>query len=71
MYSISDIAGPAADYGIAAENLKHFKAGANAAWGREHDLDKAEATYERKHGLEPFGGAARAFSFGWCWSAAH
>ena len=65
------------EYGVAEADLKHFKAGANAAWSDRwadeygaHDLDRAESHYERKHGLDPHGSASRAFSFGWCWSAA-
>jgi hypothetical protein len=66
------------EYEVSEENLKHFKAGANAAWSNayrdadgNYDLDKAEEKYETKHNLDGYGDAARAFTYGWCWSAAN
>lgn len=61
-------AGENNDYARYADSpmLKHFKAGANAAWRDDYNLERDEARYTSKHGSA----AGDAFSDGFTYSAA-
>lgn len=48
-------------------NLRHFKAGVNAAWRDGYDLSRDEQRYEAKHGKT----AGDAFSDGFVFAASY
>lgn len=73
-YKIADVRQGAFERFIGDDMLRHFKAGANAAWSERwtdqygyHNLEAAERHYESKHGAA----AADAFTAGWSWSASN